>query len=61
MLAPPLVDQAVGRDDLIGIEDADREQRAHLSAGQLNRLTVGDDRQRSENPKVHDYGRQLGE
>ena len=40
LLAPELVDQAIGRDDLIRVEDQDDEQRSPLRAAELERPPV---------------------
>ena len=55
LLAPELVDQAIGRDDLIRVEDQDDEQRSALRAAELERPPVGDGLQRPEDAEVQTY------
>jgi hypothetical protein len=53
MLTPELVDQARRRDDLIRVQQQDRQQRPLLRTAELERLTVGRDFQRPQNPELH--------
>ena len=52
VFTPELVDQAVGRDDLIRVEDQDHKQRSRLRAAELERPPVGDNLERSEHAEV---------
>ena len=54
LLAPDPVDQAVGRDDLVGVEQELREQGARPRPAERDRRTVVSDHlQRPEQPELH--------
>jgi hypothetical protein len=50
-LSPELVDQLVGRDDLVGMEKEDRQQRTLLTTAELYPPTLVRDLERAKNPK----------
>jgi hypothetical protein len=51
-LAPQVVDQAVDRDDVVGVQEQDREERAPLRAPERKRLAVAPDLEGSEHSEV---------
>ncbi len=52
-LAPDLVDQPVGRDDLVGVQQQDREQGTLARAAERQRAAVRVGLHRSEQPELH--------
>jgi hypothetical protein len=52
-LAPQLVDQALGGDHLVRVQQEDGEQRALLRAAEHERASVLDHLQRAKKPKFH--------
>jgi hypothetical protein len=50
---PQLLDQAVRRHYLVGVDRENREQRALLRAAQPHAPAVHDDVKRAEQPEVH--------
>jgi hypothetical protein len=52
-LLPEGVDQAVGGDDLVRVQEQDREQRPLLGAADVHLPPVLDDLERAENPELH--------
>ena len=57
VVAPQGVDEEVGRDDLIRVQQEDGEQRALLLAAELQRLAVGgSDFERPEDPELRHTG-----
>jgi len=53
LVAPELVDQAVGGDDLVGVEQEKREEGAALPASELERTVAIEHLERPEQPKLH--------
>ena len=51
--SPKIVDQPVSRDDLIGVQQQNRQQRPLLVATEPDRAIPIADLQRTENPKIH--------
>ena len=49
-LAPELLDQTIGSDDFVRVEDQQRQQRAALGATYVDRLAVAENLERSEDP-----------
>lgn len=47
-IAPELVDQAIDRHDVVGVQEQQREQGASLSSSELERPSAGDDLERTE-------------
>ena len=52
-LAPELLDQAFARDDLVVVEQQDRERRALLSPAKPDGSAGVDNLKRPEDPKLH--------
>jgi hypothetical protein len=52
VLAPQVVDQAVGRDHLSRPQEQDRKQRALLLATQRQGFPAGEDLERTEDPEL---------
>ena len=53
-LAPELVDQAVGSDDLVGVEEQDRQRRSLLAGAERDRaVAVRPNLERPEDPELH--------
>jgi hypothetical protein len=53
VLSPQCLDQPIGRDDPIRVQEKHREERPLLGAADVDRPLVGDDLERPENPKLH--------
>jgi hypothetical protein len=53
LLTPELVDQAVTRDDLVGVDEQDPEQGTLLRAAYRERVVPIDDLDRPEDSKLH--------
>lgn len=53
MVAPKLVDQAIGRDDLVAVEEQDGEHGALLGSAKGELTPFRADLERPENPKFH--------
>jgi hypothetical protein len=52
-LAPELVDQPLGRDHLVRVQEQDGEQRARLDAAERQHAAVGTDLERPEDRELH--------
>src|SRR5262249_32284875 len=52
-LAPKLINEALAANDLVGSEHEQREQRATLRAGDLDRLSIVPNLERTKEPKLH--------
>ena len=52
-LAPQVVDQALGRDDLARVQQEQREQRALLRSAEHQRASVLDHLERAKEPEIH--------
>jgi hypothetical protein len=50
---PESLDQAIARDDLVGVEEEDREESALLVPSERDRTAAFVDLERPENPKFH--------
>jgi phosphate-selective porin len=57
LLAPELVDEAIGGDTLVRVEDEQREQRGGLSAAQVQGPLSGQDLEAAEDAKAVIGGR----
>jgi len=53
LLTPDLVDQLVGRDDLVGVHEEKRQQNPTLLATQIQLPVAVPDLERPENPEIH--------
>ena len=53
MLRPELVDQPIGRDGLVGMNQQDRQQRTLPAADDLDRPPGLVDFERAEDPEIH--------
>jgi hypothetical protein len=52
-IAPQLVDEAVGRDDLVAMQEQDRQEPPLLGRAEANRAPFVDDLQRAKDSEVH--------
>jgi hypothetical protein len=53
LLAPQLFDQPVGGDDLVGVQQEERQQCALLLPSEVERSVVVDHLEGAEQPKLH--------
>jgi hypothetical protein len=53
VVLPERVDQAVGGDDTVRVQEQHGQQGALLCAARVERLSAGNDFQRAENPELH--------
>src|SRR5439155_26064853 len=53
VLAPELLDEPVGGDDLVRVQEEDGQERALLASAEPERSVLLDDLQRAEYPKLH--------
>jgi hypothetical protein len=51
---PQALDEAIARDDLVRVEEEDREGRPLLGSAERDQLVAVDDLERSQDPEVHD-------
>jgi hypothetical protein len=56
LLAPQLVDQALGRQSLVGMQEQQRQHSALLGAAEREHLSLVAGLQRAEDPEVHRAG-----
>ena len=61
LLAPQVVDEPVGRHDLVNAQQQNREQRALLGARQRHQRVAVGDLERAEDPEVHRVSRPLAD
>jgi hypothetical protein len=52
LLAPHQLDQAIGRDDLVRVDQQHREHRAQLALGQRNGTVSARDLEGPEDPEI---------
>jgi hypothetical protein len=53
VVPPELLDQAIGGDDLVGVQEQQGEKRAGLGSAQRNRVATIPDLEPSQDPEFH--------